>query len=149
MTSCALRQVPMRQNYFLSEMCESLTRRWNYFTINGSSKGRVWGNSDRRLVLKGIIFITFLWCGMLRGYYLSLKQYLVILKCYLRFTGCSSMVWINVHWNFHFIFFVQSKKDKCNKRIKVFDWTLRYYITPFSGCHLHTLRVFCVSPHMV
>ena len=47
-------------------------------------------NSDRRLGLEGIVFTTFLKCGMLRE--LSSKQYLVILRCYLRFTDCSSVV---------------------------------------------------------
>ena len=42
-------------------------------------------NSDKSLGLDGIIFITFLKCG-------SSKQYLVMLKCYLRFTGCLSIV---------------------------------------------------------
>ena len=41
---------------------------------------------------EGIIFITFLKCGMLREYYLSSKQYLVMLKCYLGFTGSLSIV---------------------------------------------------------
>ena len=44
-------------------------------------------DSDKSLGLEGIIFTTFLKCGMLREYYLSSKQYLVMLKCYLRFTG--------------------------------------------------------------
>ena len=91
-TSCALRQVPTRQNCFIRVMCESLAHRWNYFTINESRKGRVRSDSDKSLGLEGIIFTTFLKCGMLREYYLSSKQYLVMLKCYLRFTGCLSIV---------------------------------------------------------
>ena len=49
-------------------------------------------DSDKSLGLEGIIFTTFLKCGMLRKYYLSSKQYLVMLKCYLRFTGSLSIV---------------------------------------------------------
>ena len=49
-------------------------------------------NSVKSLGLEGIIFITFLKCVMLREYYLSSKQYLVLLKCYLTFTGCLSIV---------------------------------------------------------
>ena len=49
-------------------------------------------DSDKSLGLEGIIFTMFLKCGMLREYYLSSKQYLVMLKCYLRFTGSLSIV---------------------------------------------------------
>ena len=135
-TSCALRQVPTRQNCFASGMCESLTDRWNYFTIDESRKGRVWRNSDRRLGLKGIIFITFLKCGMLREYYLSSKQYLAILKHYLRFTGCSSIVWINVygHINFRFIFFLFNQ-EKINTTTQSDDISIITNVGKETKCH--------------
>ena len=55
-------------------------------------KGECEVNSVRRLGLEGIVFIMLLKCGMLREYYLSFKQHLVILKCFLGFTDCSSIV---------------------------------------------------------
>ena len=81
---------------------------------------------------------------MLREYYLSSKQYLLMLKCYLRFTGCLSIVWINVHMNFRFIFGFNQKKINTTNVWRFLTEPLD--ITSIT-LYLHTLRVFCLSPN--
>ena len=143
-TSCALRQVPTRQHCFMSLECVKVWHRWNYFTINESRKGRVWSNSDKSLGLEGIIFITFLKCGMLREYYLSSKQYLVMLKCYLSLLVVW-VFWINVHMNFRLIFWFNQKKINTTNVWRFLTEPLD--ITSIT-LYLHTLRVFCLSPNI-